>query len=266
MEQERKKIKKKTQANDIPAVYLSVGAAIVCLLTFFGISAFLRVNNIIVDGIYLYSAEQVAEVSGISKGDNLFYISSRNVERKIIEELPYISSAKIDRDFPDTLNINVVESKAVAYIPFAGDALVIDSSGRVLDILPLIPGSPIEIGGHRVLEIRGITINEASVSKMPSIGQGNETNFNAMKELLAAFEREIIERRVNYLDIGNITNISFGYMDKYRVTVGGQRNLNQKISSLQSIVIQVQETYPISNGTIDMTDPSGQYKFVPDNY
>ena len=259
-----KKKKKNKQIIDIPPAYIAAGVLLVAIMTFFGISSFLRVNVFAVEGMNIYSAEQIVEASKVSRGDNLLYLNKNEITRNITAELSYISSVELKRDLPGTLLISVKESAPLAFIPFAGDALVIDSSGRVLDIVKMTGGNRVEIGGVSIAEVRGVPINEAELGSAPKVGQGSEASFLAMQDILIAMEREGVAVNVNYLDVANITNISFGYADLYRVVIGGLRDYRHKISGLPSIVTQIQESYGNTRGVVNMTNPSGVYSFVPD--
>lgn len=250
--------------SEITIAYIAAGVALVGLMTFFGVSAFFRVNSIVVEGAGIYTAEQVAEASGVSRGDNLVYLKLKNAENLVAAELTYISDVEVRREFPDTLIIKVAESTPLAYIPFAGDALIIDSSGRVLDIVKMNMGTPVTVGGSRLIQVLGVPIAEAVAGSTPTVVQGSETSFMAMSDILTAMERENVAPDVNYLDVANIINISFGYMDKYRIMLGGLSGSRHKIAGLPSYISQAQERYPNTGGVLNMSDPSGDYRFAPD--
>lgn len=256
--------KKKKQIDGVTAAYIALGVTLVSVITLLGASAFLNVNSIVVSGMVQYTPEQVAEASGIERGDNLLYFNKRSTTEKIITELPYINSVEITRDLPDTLMLEVAESTALAYMPFAGDALIIDSTGRVLDIVAMPIGTRIDVNGVSLIEVRGVPVSEATAGSEPKIELGFETSFKTMQDFLTAMEREGIAGDVNYLDVANITNIRFGYMDMFRVIIGGQRDYRQKISGLPLTISRFQERYPNTRGVLDMTDPSGDYRFMPD--
>lgn len=257
----RREAMKKKQMDTTTITYLAAGAALVVVMTLFGISAFLSINSIVVYGAATYTPEEVAQASGKIRGDSLLYLSRDGVASSIMDELTYVSDVSVTRQLPDTLVIEITESAPVAYITFAGNALVINSSGRVLEIMPQAVGMRVISGGNALIEVRGVAIDEATAGEMPVLGQGMESNFTAMRDILQAMEREKIAKDVNYLDVANVTNISFGYMDMYRVILGGQRGYSHKISGLPSSISQIQQSYPNARGTFNMTDPSGLYTF-----
>jgi len=250
MPRDKKRLLSKTSA-----VYIAVGVALVTLMTLLGTSVFLRVVEIRVEGASKYSGEEVAEASGISAGDNLMRINKQRAVESILRALPFVKNASITRKLPDALVIEVTESSAVASIAFEGETLIIDSSCRVLIRSVIDPGG--------LIEIRGILIADAREGEQPRVELGEETKLQYIQDILSVLEREGLERDVSYLDVTSISNIHFGYLDIYRVILGGVRDLKLKIGKLQTSVSELALTHPNTPGDINTTDPSGNFKFKP---
>lgn len=79
------------------------------------------VSEITIEGAVRLTEARVREHAGIKLGENLFRLDPQAIERKLLEE-PWIQEARVQRDLPDELSIELVEreSQAVAVI---GDAL-----------------------------------------------------------------------------------------------------------------------------------------------
>jgi len=235
------------------AVYIAVGVALVTLMTLIGTSAFLRVVEIRVEGASKYSAREVSEASGVSRGDSLMRVNKQRVSGNILRSLPFIKEAQISRKLPDILVIEVTESTQIATIYFAGDNLIIDSAARVLTRVDEKPDD--------LIEIRGIEISDVREGEQPRVELGAETKLQYIQDILGAMEREGMEKDVSYLDVSNISNIHFGYLDRYRVILGGVRDLKNKLGKLPSDVSRLEQRYPNTPGDINMTDPSGDVRF-----
>jgi len=235
------------------ATYIVVGVALITLMTLIGTSAFLRVVEIRVDGASQYSALEVSEASGVSKGDSLMRVNKQRVSGNILRSLPFIKQARISRKLPDILLIEVTESTAIATIYFAGDILLLDSGARVLMLMDESPGD--------LIEIRGIEIADVREGEQPRVELGAETKLQYIQDILGAMEREEMEKDVSYLDVSNISNIHFGYLDRYRVILGGVRDLKHKLGKLPKTVSELDLRYPNTPGDINMTDPSGDVRF-----
>jgi len=246
--------KKKTLSR-ATIVYITAITVIVIMMTFIGVSVFLRVTNIKVEGISKYTRQEIIEASGVSIGDSLIFADLQSIAQRIREQLPFVNDAEFIREYPDTLLINITESAAIATIAFAGEILIIDSSGRVLKIDNNKP--------EDLIEVRGVEINDVTVGAIPKSELGAEMKFQYMQDVLVAIEREGLERDISYLDVSNITNIHFGFSGIYRVILGGPSNVRNKLSRLHEDLIQLETRYPGTPGDINMSSPSGDVSFTP---
>ena len=237
------------------SAYIAVGVVLLTVMTLIGISAFLRVVEIDVDGTTMHTYEEIIEASGLSQGDSMMYMNTQNVSRNILQSLPFVKDAQVTRNLPDRVLIEVTESVAIASVAFAGETLILDASGRVLKRLDGNPGG--------LIEIRGLSISDAKEGEQLRPETGAEINLQNMQDILAAIEREGMEGDISYLDVSNITNIHFGYLNLYRVILGGVRDLRHKLGELRPTVEQIEVVRPNTPGDINMSDPSGEYKFSP---
>jgi len=256
----------KKQYNKMPTAFIVFGVLLISLMTVIGISAFLRTNEIRVEGASISSAAAIVESSGLSIGDNLLFINGQNVSLKIREALPFVSAAQVTRILPDTVVIEITESAAVATTTFEGELNVLDSAGRVLARssggLLSLPG----INVDDLIEIRGLEIEEAVIGSILKSEFGAETKLQNMQDILAAMERERIYEDVNYIDVSSISNIHFGYMKIYRVVLGERRYIRQKLERLTTAVSEIEHRHPRTPGDIIMsnvTDVSAEVGFRP---
>ncbi|MCL2627545.1 MAG: FtsQ-type POTRA domain-containing protein [Oscillospiraceae bacterium] len=256
--------KKKRQFSRASVMYIVLGITLIGVMTLIGTSAFLSVNFFVINGASVYTPEQIIEASGVSRGDNLLYLNEQTVASNIRKELPYISTVEISREFPDTLTITVVESTAVAYLYFAGDIVVIDATGRVLERSPIAISLVPNLDVKGLVEVRGVLVSEAMVGLQIKSEAGVESYFQAMQNVLISMEREGLIDDVNYLDVSNINNINFGFRELYRVVLGGISDLRTKLGTLKANISQIQSTYPNTRVVINMSDPSGDIKFSPE--
>ncbi len=107
-----------------------------------------------------YTAEQIVAASGIQKGDNLLRLNVKKSEQKILEELIYVETALVDRDFPSSLEIKVTKCVPSFNVQTEGGFLLVSTYGKILadnsfptEGLPLfygydpkepVPGKPLE--------------------------------------------------------------------------------------------------------------------------
>lgn len=94
---------------------------LLCLLTLVvaltaGATVFFRVEQVVVTGNSRYTQEEIVEVTGIEKGDNLYGWNKFTIAQRLRQTLPYIGEVTIRRALPSTILITVVEWDAVARI------------------------------------------------------------------------------------------------------------------------------------------------------
>ncbi|MCL2080224.1 MAG: FtsQ-type POTRA domain-containing protein [Oscillospiraceae bacterium] len=257
---------RKRQFNKQLLKYALLGAALISLMTVLGVGAFFKVSSIVVSGGVVYTSEQIVEASGVSRGDGLLFFNTQSVSDKISAALPYAQGVTIYRKFPDTLIIEIEESKPIAYISFDGNTLIVDSGGRILEIRPGASNAAqlVKAGEVKMIEVRGVAVVEAAEGRQPRIEAGLETGFQTMNELLTAIERENLAADIDYIDISGVTNIHLGYQNTYRVILGGIRELRYKLSILPITISNFQDRFPNTRGVLNMTSPLGAYTFTPE--
>jgi len=263
---------KKRYNNKTSTVYIALGVALILVMSLIGTSAFMRVNEIRVEGFSAYSIDDIVESSGISLGDNLLFINTQAVSQLIRRELPFVSSARVTAVLPDKILIEVAESEAVAKIAYAGETLVSDSSGRILarssdEGFAQMYGSTENL--LKLIEIRGLDIDSVVTGSVLRPVFGSEMKLQYMQDVLSALEREEMENDVQYLDVSNIVNVHFGYLNRFKVNFGGatnlrQSNLRHSLGRLPETVTWIESRFPNTPGTIDMTDANADPKFNPD--
>ncbi|MBP5580262.1 MAG: FtsQ-type POTRA domain-containing protein, partial [Ruminococcus sp.] len=107
-----------------------------------------NINEIRVSGQSdMYTAEEIVEHSGIKKGDNLLRLDCEKSEQKILDELLYVETAKVKKDFPSSLDITVSKCVPAFNVNYGEGTLLVSKKGKILadngfitDGLPIIYG------------------------------------------------------------------------------------------------------------------------------
>ena len=247
--------------------YVVVGIVMITVMAIIGMSAFMQIRNIVVVGVPENTYEEIIEASGVSTGDNLLFVSGQNVSQNIRAELPFVNAAQVTRILPDTLKIEIFVSEAIATVQYARVVYVIDSTGRVLDRAE--PNTPmpsgIDISG--LIEIIGVEVEDTSAGNTLRPVFGTEPKFQHMQDILEILESEGLYRYVSYIDVSNVINVHFGFMDIYRVLLGGGTNLRPAnlrdtltglLEDVDERIISIFHNVP---GDIDLTGGAGSMFF-----
>ena len=92
-----------------------------------------NIKNIVVKGDVDYTDEDIIRVSGIGYGNNLVRLDSKKASESILSSMIFIEKAEIDKQYPDTLVINVSRCIATADIEYDGGYLIVSANGKILD-------------------------------------------------------------------------------------------------------------------------------------
>ncbi|MDF1811047.1 MAG: FtsQ-type POTRA domain-containing protein [Verrucomicrobiales bacterium] len=173
----------------------------------------------------------IAEAAGVKPGESLLRIDLRDVETKL-KALPVLEDAKVTRQKPDTLVIQVRERSAVAWLscpdheikPLRDNGLLLDHSGLVflcremndaLTVLPTIEvtGIPRPVAGSRLNMlplVKPLQLIEASRNRFSGRGM-DIVDVRALgswgllcrykDELLVTFDPDRIEEGLADLDL-----------------------------------------------------------------
>lgn len=92
-------------------------------------SPYFQVRKIKVEGCFRHTPSQILYMAGIKPRINLLSLDLKNI-CQCMENSPWIERAKIKRIFPDQLEINIIERKAVALINLK-QLYLVDKKGTI---------------------------------------------------------------------------------------------------------------------------------------
>lgn len=100
------------------------------------------IESIDVQGGRRLSSEQLAELAGVRKGQNIFSVNIVEAQQKLIEH-PWVRSAHIARQLPRALRVEVAEHEARAVVSIDSELFLVTRSGEPFK--PLEPADPYDI-------------------------------------------------------------------------------------------------------------------------
>ena len=207
-------------------IYIPVAALLIVFLSIFGISVFLRITLIEVDGARRYTEDEIIQAAGIMMGENVLFVNILEAQGRIEREFLYISEVRIRRVPPGTIRIYVEEREPVAWLRVSGAVAVIDSAGIVHQRTNVLPPG--------LIELRGIVPTTAEEGNLLRIESGAAA-LNDMLTVLEAIEEAGIGGDVTFIEMDNIVGITFGYRGRFRVEVGDSRGIQHKLQGLPDL-------------------------------
>jgi cell division protein FtsQ len=125
-------------------------------------SPLLGVHSVKVDGAAHESADLVAKTAAVKKGSALLFLDTGAIARRV-ETLPWVLDAHVERSWPSSVKITVIERRPVAWVtrrgaPAANSVALVDAAGRVLAVAAAPPRGLVGISDVRPVPALGATI------------------------------------------------------------------------------------------------------------
>lgn len=234
-------------------VKLGLVTVIVVLLVL-AFTIFFRVETIRVEGGRQYEAQEILDVSGIRKGDNMFFINKSEVSTRLFRDLPYVSNVTITRHFPSSVTLRIEESAAAAILPYQGTDYVLNARAKVMEALDSVPD-------RLSAEVIGLKTELPEIGKvLTGVTEEDRTSIAELSALLTVLEQRGLLEEVQSIHLDQGDHLLMEYGGRFRVLIPLGADYDYKIRSLLAVEerLEINET-----GTVDMTRADGEVHFLP---
>ncbi len=187
-----------------------------------------NINEIRVSGESdMYSAEEIVTASGIKEGDNLLRLDAKKSEQRILDELLYVETAKVDRDFPSSLEITVSRCIPAFNVNYGDGTLLVSKKGKILadngfitDGLPIIYGfDPADTSAGKTIESLNTHKNEAFLAIISTLSSKNDDKISTVDmsdehSIIVNYKNGIIFKMGNWSDVEYKLNLAETVMNE----------------------------------------------------
>ncbi len=206
---------------------------------------FLKIETIEVKGNERYTSEQIAEISGISVGQNLYAIDKKEARTLITTEYPYISEVVIRRTLPSTLVFKISEDKAEYYMEICGEYFILSEKLRVLektDIKPDTEENPLTF--IKLSDLKRVVVGEI-------IEFDKEIIFDYVSGFIGILSANEISDHLTEIDISSKYNIYISYEDRFEIYLGDNSETDMKLTFAR---LMIENFEPDKKGEVDAHD------------
>lgn len=215
--------KRRSNLNTYYALAIVLVAVVVLILC---MTAFFNIKKINISGVSLYSTEQILVVGGASNGANLIRTDTDVIEKRLLDNLAYVDSVTVKKNYPSSLDITVTEAKKAAEIEHKGKYYLLSESGKILESgndvrnndIPLIKG----------FELKGLSPND----KLESEDAFKTKILQQMMEEIKAIEFEDIR----VIDLTDRTDIKLDYDGRIEIRLGSSVDMDYKLTYIKSVI------------------------------
>lgn len=236
----------------------------VVLALVFGMSIFFQVEHVQVCGNEKYTAWDVQNAAGLQDGENMLGISQSKLSSRIMANLPYVKSVRIDVKLPDTINIEIEELDVVYAVQASdGSWWYIRADGTVLD---KTDGA----GADNTTKLLGVKLAQPQINQKavaweepPAETQEGETPAPVTEEgklrletalnMIQCLEENGMIGVASSINVEELYNLEFWYQDRFRVRLGDASVLPYKIERVKTVISEKMGPYETGNLDVSFT-------------
>lgn len=244
-----KDYKRRAKINRIKRKLLLISLLLIILMFILLFAPFMQIKKINCIGNSRISSEDIIASSKINIGDNIIRISKKGAIDGI-DDLAYVKKVEIDRKFPSTLNIKIVECQVYACVPFNDSFLYLDEEGKILETAVDKPETVVPV-------ITGVNLTNATVNTI--VAFDNQTQLDCYKALIQTLSNSRFSGIVTKIDLSSTKDITITVNDSQDIIVGDIQNLDYKINYLAAEVYDL----PQNNKTDTMDLRYGNVNLIP---
>ena len=210
------------------ALILIAAAAIVFLSLFF------RVSIIQVKNDTVYTDEEIMAASGIEKGVNLLFINNFSAVSSIYATMPYVESVSLKRAMPNRIILEVTGSEAAACVSFGDDYWLINASGKLLEKIDAR-------AARSFIRVEGMEPLQPVAGEIMTVSEENTGKDVFLYELLGQFRLRNIVKKIDWVDLSDLTDPRFSSDGRYTVILSSTTDLSRRLSLIESAIAQLAE-------------------------
>lgn len=232
-----------------PLMFLFFSAILI-----FSISIFFRVSKIEVIGNERYTEQEVTIASGIEEGENLLFMNRFGAVSRIFSRLPYVESVSVSRKLPNRSVIEIKESIPIAYVVIEGQEWII---GRNSKILSQAKKEDLK----NLINVIGVSPTDPTIGEMMKVSDSDVEKVAFLCDVLDQIQERMLMYDVKNLDVTDIENLSFTFLDRFFVKIGNNTDLTIKFGKLISAVTKLT---PGDMGALDLSLSGNEVHFRPE--
>lgn len=237
--EQRRRQKRRKQIINYAAVCLAVLALAVVL----SLTVFFQVNEFVIKGESPYTEEEIINACGIRMGENIIRCDAKSVGDKLSQALPYIGSAAVERSASGKVTITVKTVKPHWSVINGEQAVLIDKSGKVLEVGP----------AEKALEatiVQGVVVAEAVPGQAVVLQE--DVPFSYLDTIGKAISSASIDKLTS-LNLSDTDYMQALYDGRINIIIGSSDNLTMKLALASEVIKRENSIDPAQYGTIDLT-------------
>lgn len=247
-----RRYRRRNKRGSFSLIYRLMIFVVICGAIAAALALFFKVDQVEVSGNARYSTEQVVEASGVTIGENLFFLNKYEAAARITQQLPYVESARISRRLPNTLCIQVSECEHALAVEQKGTVWLLCYNGKIADT-----AQGEEPANYTVLT--GLTLREPAIGQTAAVEAGQESRWETLLSLLEQLHQKDMLQDLQEIHLEESAYLTLRYLDRFDVQLLPTADFDYKLEYLRAVVERLEDN---EKGTIDLTE-EGKASFIP---
>lgn len=218
--------------------YFMIVVLVLIFMLFLVAKLFFSVDDIIVNmTVYEnqnYDVNKVKEISGVSEGDILFFTDKEKIEENIKNNLPFVDSVSVRKEFPNTVVINIVEEKESFYFKYADRYFVISSGLKVLAFFDSESDLMATDYYQKIMRVELDDIKEVEVTK--TVVFFDDQSHRRSEKVLETIDASPLYDKISSLDMSELYDLKFVYDSRIDIFFGSHIDFEKKLSNVEKII------------------------------
>ena len=175
-----------------------------------------------------YTADQIAEASGVHTGDNMMRLNREEVKQNILKKRVFVESVSVKKEFPDVLVITVTPSQPAYNVVDENGTLQVSAAGKILKSGPEPDASLPTITGFEPL------VRDAGQMLTSKDEQKTE-----IFHTLAAQMAKGLACPITAVDLKDKYDIVLTFDGRVAFSLGNWNELNYKLTLAETVLSQL---------------------------
>lgn len=259
MAQHQRKHQRREKRFRFGRLYGVVCVLLVLLAVVGGSIVFFRVETVEVEGNGRYTSQEIAAVTGIEQGDNMFLLNKYEIIDRLEQELTYLDRVVIRRSLPSTIRITVTECTVAASVWDEGtqEWWLVSAGGKLLER---------NAASGAGVTVTGLTFLSPSVGTDLAVAEEQRLHLAALTQLLTALESRGMLELAEEIDLTLAGTVTMTYAGRLEVKMKLSSDFDYQVRVLEKVM----EEYVLTKweeddtGVLDMTQSDGKPHLIRD--
>ncbi|MEG0256863.1 MAG: FtsQ-type POTRA domain-containing protein [Christensenella sp.] len=203
---------------------------------------YFQVEDIRVEGNSAFSTGDIAKLADVPPKTHMFFVKTDEIKEKIEAE-PHLEVVSIEKQYPKTLVVKIIERIPEAVTNYADQFLLLDINANVMEM-----GTEKQQGTYPL--VTGLAIDAVNIGKQ--IATQDEFKVTVYTELMTALKEKEIKDAMATIDFSDINNIKLITNDGLTIKFGQADKITDKVKMIKKMIPKLAASGDMT-GVLDVT-------------